>query len=135
MLDQHAIEAFLERVHSLRIAGETEAIVDLFDEDATFRIVGGAADWPFSGPAVGKAAIRTVIERLVGTFAFLEYRVEKAFFHGPDVSVHCAVKIRHNPSGRTVDTEVSDFLTFRDGKCVAYTQFADTALALELGRG
>jgi ketosteroid isomerase-like protein len=135
MLDKPAVEAFLANVHALRVAGDVEGLVALFDDEATFRIVGSAANWPFTEAAVGKDAIRTALRGLVDTFSFLEYRVERALIDGDDVSVHCALKVRHNPSGRIANTEVSDLMTFKNGRCLSYTQFADTALAIELSGG
>ena len=126
MLDLQTAEAFISQVRTLRVAGETDKLVDLFDDQGLFWIVG------IGEPAIGKQAIRQALEGLVDEFQFLEYRPILIFVHGNHASIRHGIKVRHRPTGTVVGTETSDFVEMKDGRCLSYTQYVDTALIARL---
>jgi ketosteroid isomerase-like protein len=123
--DQGSVESFLTDVRTARIAGDVEALMGHFAEDATFRIAGAGA------PAVGKDAIRDALAGLVEEFQYLEWNPTNVFVAGDELSIRSHVKMRHK-SGRVIETETSDFATLKDGKLSSYVQYVDTALLFEL---
>ena len=129
MLERHAVESFLSHLRTLRVAGDADKAAEHFTDDAVFRISG------FGEPTTGKAAIREALRGLMAEFAFLEFRPIHTLIDGDHVAMCSALKIRHEPSGRIVDTETFDFVTLKDGKIAAYHQYIDTRLAAELVAG
>ena len=126
MQDRANVETLLSDIRAARIAGDLETLAAMFAEDATFRIEG-------AGPPVsGKQAIREALRGLVDEFQFLEWRPIKTLVDGDEVSIRSRLKIRHSGSGKIVDTETSDFLTFKGDKCSSWVEYVDTALVGDL---
>ena len=121
MLDEAEAERFLEAMRVARVAGDAEAAADLFDDEAVFRIVGFEAD------ARGKAAVRAALEELIAVYEFLEWQPLKVFVAGDDIATQHRLKLRHRPTGTVVETQTSEFLSMKDGRCLSFTQYADTA--------
>ncbi len=135
MIDRTTAERLMSDVRDLRVAGDTDGIMALFGDGATFRIVGSATGWPFGEAVAGKDAIRAALADITERFEFLEYRAIKTLIDGDAAAVRCVAKVRHRSSGKVAETETSDFFTFEDGKCSSFTQYADTALAMEIAGG
>lgn len=119
-------ERFLNAMRAARIAGDLDAATDFFDEDAVFTIVGLGAD------VRGKAAIRDLLSGLIAQYEFLDWRPIQVFVDGDDIAVRHHLTLRHGPSGKVVETQTSEFLSMRDGRCRSFTQYVDTALVSAL---
>ncbi len=51
---------------------------------------------------------------------------------GSKAAVHARANVTSTVTGETVDTDLADFFTFKDGRIAAFVQFCDTALAGKL---
>ncbi|GEP00468.1 nuclear transport factor 2 family protein [Methylobacterium haplocladii] len=126
MLDRAAVEAFLDRMRRARIAGDCDALLELFDDDAVFTVVG-------LGPgARGKDAIRTALNGLIEQFEFVAWTPIEIVVNGDEIAVRHRLEARHTATGRTAETETSEFLSMKDGRCRSLTQYTDTALVAVL---
>lgn len=129
MLERSAVEQVWGKVRHARVAGDVEAIVAVFGDDATFRIVGHGE------PARGKAAIRAALDGLVRRYKFLTYDPIRIFVDGDEAAIRHRLVLQDRATGGTIETETADFLTIKDGRCAAYVQYIDTALAQRLAGG
>ncbi len=127
MLDVRQAEKFLQDLSTVRVAADVEALLEQFHDDATFRIVGVGM------PAIGKTVIPSALQALVGQFEFIEWQRLEVFVSGNALAVRHRLKVRDRTTGKVAETETSEFLTMRDGRCTSFVQFADTALVVALG--
>ena len=129
MLDLSTAQDFLTRLSVARVADDVDTLAGFFTDDAVFRIVG------FGEAATGKEAIRSALRGIIEEFEFLEWKQTKVFVNGNDLAAHHRLKVRHRKTGRTTDTETSEFLAMSNEHCSSFIQFADTALIQDLQRG
>lgn len=121
MLERAEAEDFMERMRRVRMAGDLEGAMDLFDDEAVFTLVG------LVGNIRGKSAIRDVLADLIDNYEFLDWQPISLFVDGDGLAVRHRLKVRHVPSGQVVDTESCEFVTLKQGRVETFTQYADTA--------
>lgn len=126
MIDRAAAEDFLERMRQARVADDLDALLDLFDAEAVFTVVGVGRG------ARGRDALRAALTDLVETFEFVSWTPIETFVSGNDIAVRHRLKVRHRATGREAETETSEFLSMKDGRCRSFTQYTDTALVAVL---
>ena len=128
MFDLPKAQDFLKNMASARIRGDVDAIMEFFQDDAVFRVVGVAT-------AEGRDDIRAAVQTLVHQFEFLEWDALDVVVHGGSIAVRQHLKVRSRQNGKVAETETAEFLTIKDGRCAAFTQYADTALVVALSQG
>jgi ketosteroid isomerase-like protein len=131
-MDRAAVESMLKDAYRARVAGDVEATVRHFTDDATFALAGAREASPVAVRCTGCERIRAVMGGLIDAFRFSEHEILAIFLDGPKAAVHTRFRVRSAATGEEAVTETVDLMTFRDGKIAAYTQFCDTALAAKL---
>lgn len=128
MIELCEAETFLTSLSTTRVAGDMDALMTLFHDDAIFAVVG------LGEPVNGKAAIHAAVQDLTDSFEFLEWRKLQSVVSNNEIAVRHYLKVRHRPSGTVAETATAEFITLRDGRCSSFIQYADTALVAALGR-
>lgn len=129
------VERVVRSAYAARKIGDLDAVMGHFADHAQFALAGSTAASPVPMSASGGAAIRTVMERLIASFEFHDVEMLDTIIDGDKAAVHWRVRVRATESGAEAVTEFVDILRVEGGRIVAFTQFADTALATSLLRG
>jgi ketosteroid isomerase-like protein len=132
MLDRAAVEKLVMDAYAARNARDLEAIMRMFRPDASFRLAGSAAAFPGAVEVRGEAQLRAAFEGLMQAFDFLEQKLVTSVIEGSRAAVQWQVRLRHNPTGKVVDTELFDLWTIDGGRIASLVQFCDTALVAGL---
>jgi ketosteroid isomerase-like protein len=134
MSDRSQFERLLKEVYAARKKGDVEGILRLFSVDAHFQMAGSISASPMPLRTAGVTEFRTVLERLIRTFEWVDQDIICMLIDGPRAAVHWRGKIRSSVTGETVDTELVDIVEVKDGRIVSFIEFCDTALATRLLR-
>ena len=132
MSDRSEIERILKEAYAARKRGDIDAILRLFSVDAHFQLAGSISASPIPLRTAGTSQFRTVLERLIRTFEWVDQQIICMLIDGPRAAVHWRGRIRSTVSGETVDTELVDIVEFKDGRIISFVEFCDTALATRL---
>ena len=134
MSDRSQIERLLKEAYATRKRGDVDGILRLFSVDAHFQMAGSISASPMPLRTAGVTEFRTVLERLIRTFEWVDQDIMCMLIDGPRAAVHWRGKIRSSVTGETVDTELVDIVEVKDGRIVSFIEFCDTALATRLLR-
>jgi ketosteroid isomerase-like protein len=134
MSDRSQFERLLKEVYATRKRGDVDGILRLFSVDAHFQMAGSISASPMPLRTAGVTEFRTVLERLIRTFEWVDQDIMCMLIDGPRAAVHWRGKIRSSVTGETVDTELVDIVEVKDGRIVSFIEFCDTALATRLLR-
>ena len=132
MTERFEIERVLEEAYAARKRGDVDGILRLFSADVHFQLAGSISASPIPLRTAGAAQFRTVLDRLVRTFEWVDQQILCMLIDGSRAAVHWRGKIRSTATGETVDTELVDIVEFKDGRIVSFVEFCDTALATRL---
>ena len=130
--DRVRIEAIVRAAYEARRRGDLDAVMQHFAPRAQFMLVGSPAASPVPSSALGIAAVREVLRRLMASFAFSEVELRTIIVQGSKAAVHWSARVRNPASRAEAETELLDLLTFEGDLIVSFKQFADTALAARL---
>ena len=132
MNDRTRIEAVVRAAYEARQRGDLDGVMAHFAPRAQFVLVGSSAASPVPASALGAAAVREVLRRLMASFEFSDVQLRAIMVEGDRAAVHWSARVRVPASGKEATTELIDLLAFEDDKIVSFRQFADTALAAQL---
>jgi ketosteroid isomerase-like protein len=128
MVDRASIDKLIRDAYAARSAKDLDAISRIFKQDAVFQLAGSQDIFPAAMRAQGNAQLVAMIKSLIEGFDFLDQKMLTSVIEGDKAAVHWSVKIKHNPTGKTFDTELLDLWTLEDGRVASLVQFCDTAL-------
>lgn len=126
-LDRELIEQRLHKLLELRAKGDWRGMVEFAAEDIVFEIRGDWTAFPHSKPIHGKKALAEALMRVVIQFEYLGTAVNDMVIDGDRVALRRTAKIRNRGTGRCAEVNFADFLRFRDGLVVEFTEIADSA--------
>jgi len=132
MTDRAGIEKLVRDCYAARVRGDVEGVMRFFDRNLQFEIVGDRAITPAAGRSVGADSFRAQLTSLVSTFTFHSHDIVSIVIDGTKAAVRARVKLTSAVTGRTVETELADFIEVKDGRIVSFAQFIDTALVATL---
>jgi ketosteroid isomerase-like protein len=133
--DRAIIDRIVTNAYAARAAKDIDAIAAIFKPDATFQIAGSPTTFPAAGQAVGEAQLRAAIGSLIQTFDFLDQKMLTSVIEDNKAAVHWRVHVKHNPSGKTFETELLDVWTIDGSRVSSLVQFCDTALVASVIAG
>ena len=107
--------------------GDIPAILNLLDENVTWKPVTGAADYvPTAGERHGKASVKEFF-KILGESVQFERFEPREFVAQDDKVVALGRYTGKTPGGRTFESEWVMIFTLRGGKVVTFQEFADSA--------
>lgn len=127
--------AICRDIYGRRARGDFEAALALFDDNATFRILGSRALIPAAGLRVGKAEIREAFIAFQVDFEMVDFDVDDFVADLPRMTyVSWHMTLRNRGTGAVAEIEGVDRLKWQDFKIVECVRYFDTALVAALAQ-
>jgi ketosteroid isomerase-like protein len=127
--------AICREVYGRRARGDFETALALFDDNATFRILGSRALISAAGLRVGKAEIREAFKAFEVDFEIVAFEVDDFVGDLPRAAyVSWHMTLRNRGTGAQADIEGVDRLKWRDYKIIECVRYFDTALVAALAQ-
>jgi ketosteroid isomerase-like protein len=131
-MTREEIEQLIRKLCAARIAGDLEDMMSCMGPDVHFQLVGDPMASPVPARSSGHDNIRPHLAGLVQAFKFHSEDIITLIVEGAKAAVRSRARITSTITGATVDTELADFIEFKDGRIVSFIQFCDTALAAKI---
>ena len=123
-MDRDDIADAIEEMYRARATNDAARVFNLFADGATFRIAGTSA---ISGTHCGRD-IATALQAIVANWRWVDHRIVSTAVEEDRAAIQYRVRLRHQPSGQVLETEILDLVTFEDdGRIAMMEEFADTA--------
>lgn len=117
----------IKRAYTARDGSDVEGLVATFHPEGLFTLMGSKSTLELSGSMQGHQTLRGAFGQLMADFSFEGREFLAELIDGNRAAIHSRATVRHQPSGKTVSTEILDLFRFEDGKIVELIEFADTA--------
>jgi ketosteroid isomerase-like protein len=125
----------IHRAYEARATGDIEGLMTAFHSHGAFELKGEQKHLQVAGLMEGHANVRAAMTSFVDTFKFVKRDIIATVVEGDRAVVHSRVAIRFIPTDTTVETDILDVFTFKDGKIIRLEEFADTAMVKHLMGG
>lgn len=123
--DRQRMEALVHRLIDLRAAGDVDGLVAFAAPDIVFKTGIGRAH-PFHAEYRGVEACANLVRNVNVSYENLGSRLNKLLIDGDRIAIHRTARIRNRGTGRAVDVDMWNFVTFRDGLIVEFAEYPDT---------
>lgn len=131
VLDRDLIE---QRVHALLgclVAGDIDGMVKYAAPDLAYT--GGTwRSYPFLKECKGREACLTMLREVNIYYETLGCEINRIAIDGDRVALHRRATIRNRGAGVVVDIDICNFLKFRDGLVVEFSEYPDTMAVARL---
>jgi ketosteroid isomerase-like protein len=127
MGNREVILDVIKQTYEARGRGDLEGLMTAFHPDAVFTLVGDKRALEATGSVHGHEGVREILRGFIATFDFVERQILSEVVEGDRAAVHSRLVVRYGPTKETRTADVLDLLTFKDGKIIELTEFADTA--------
>ena len=107
-------------------AGHLDALLERFDENIVWETPFPPDIVPYSGRLDGKAKVREFFEDLARTTEFAYFRPEEFVASGDKVVALGSYQATVRETGKSATSDFAMVFTVRDGKIVAFKEYADT---------
>jgi ketosteroid isomerase-like protein len=132
VLDRELIEKRVRALLEMRTAGDLRAMLDLAAEDIVYNVRGNWAAFPYTRPVHGKKLVADTLAMIAVQFENLGSVVHDFVIDGDRVALRRTAKIRHRGTGKVGEVDIADFVRFRDGLVVEFTEVADSMALAQL---
>ena len=126
MSSREEIEGLVSRLHAARDTQSVDQTLACIDQSCTFRVVGTDRLGPLTAAADTPEKLRGTAEALIGVWDLSGLRNVSVHIEGDTALAHRAGTVTYKPTGETMQTEMMEKITFKDGLIVEYLQFIDT---------
>jgi ketosteroid isomerase-like protein len=133
-VDRELIEQRLHMQFELRAKGDWRGWLEFAAEDISFDIRGNWAVFPYAKPIQGKKALAEALMMVVVQFENLGWVINDLVIDGDRVGLRRTVMVRNRGTGRIAELDVAEFIRFRDGLIVEFTEIVDSAALAKLDR-
>jgi uncharacterized protein len=134
-LDREMIEHRIRTIFERRAAGDLAGILEYAAEDIVYHAHGNWTLYPFSRPVHGKAAFTQMAAMIDVMFENLGSTIYELVIDGDRAALHRTSRMRNRGTGAVVSVDVCDFLRFRDGLVVEFSEYPDSAAIARLEAG
>jgi ketosteroid isomerase-like protein len=113
-----------------------ERIAAIIDDDIDWIIYGPVQVFPFAGQRHGRVAVLEALGGIAQDYLLERYEPRIIIVEGDRAAVMSEVDFQQRSTGRTVSTQLANFLRFRDGKLIEFREFSNSFDLVEqvLGR-
>jgi ketosteroid isomerase-like protein len=134
-MTQTDLLAICREIYGRRARGDFEAALALFDDNATFRLLGSRALITAAGLRVGKSEIREAFKAFEVDFEIVSFTVDDFSADMTRMAyVSWRMTLRNRGTGGMADIDGVDRLKWRDYKIIECTRYYDTALVAALAQ-
>jgi ketosteroid isomerase-like protein len=134
-IDRAWIEQAVRRLIDLRAAGNLSGMLDYIADDIQFLIRGNWIVFPYAEALRGKAAVAEALRNIGMQFENQGSTVNQMVIDGDRVAIWRTAHVRHRGTGLEADVEIADFVRFRDGLVVEFTEIADSVAFAPIDHG
>jgi ketosteroid isomerase-like protein len=131
-LDRDLIERRVHALLEMRAAGDLRGMLDHAAEDIVYNVQGNWSAFPYTRPVRGKKLVAEALAMIAMQFENLGSVVHDLVIDGDRIALRRSAKLRHRGTGKVRDVEVADFLRFRDGLVVEFTEVVDSLALAQL---
>ena len=133
-VDRELIEQRIHALADMRSRGDMAGMLEYAAPDIVFK--GGSwRSYPLQTACSGKEACGEMGRAVNVTYENMGPVVNQVLIDGDKVAVHRTARIRNRGSGTTVTVDICNFLRFRDGLVVEFSEYPDTAAIAALEGG
>jgi ketosteroid isomerase-like protein len=125
--NREAILEVIRRAYEARARGDLGALMEAFHPEGVFTLVGDKKALEVTGSVHGHAEVQEALRGYIATFDFVDRHILSEVVEGDRAAVHSCIVVRYGPTKDTWSADVLDLFTFKDGKIIELTEFADTA--------
>jgi ketosteroid isomerase-like protein len=131
-VDRELIERRVHTLLEMRAAGNLRGMLDYAAENIQYNVRGNWAAFPYTRPVKGKKLVAEALTMIAIQFEDLGSIVHDLVIDGNQVAMRRTVKLRHRGTGKVGEVDVADFVRFRDGLVVEFTEVADSMALAQL---
>jgi ketosteroid isomerase-like protein len=131
-LDRDLIERRVRRMVELRADGNISGMLEFAAPDIVYTN-GSWKHYPFNGRREGKAAVGEMGRQINIFYENLGSTINKLLIDGDRVALHRTASIRNRGTGKSVSVDIWNFLRFRDGLIVEFSEYPDTQAFASIG--
>jgi ketosteroid isomerase-like protein len=112
-----------------------ERIASMIDEDIDWIIYGPVQVFPFAGQRRGRIAVLEALGGIAQDYLLERYDPRIIIVEGDRAAVMSDVAFQQRSTGRTVSTQLANFLRFRNGKLIEFREFSNSFDLVEQALG
>jgi ketosteroid isomerase-like protein len=112
-----------------------DRVAEMIDEDIDWIIYGPVQVFAFAGHRRGRKAVLEALGGIAKEYVLERYEPRIILVEGDRAAVMSDVAFQQRSTGRTVSTQLANFLRFRDGKLVEFREFANSFDLVEQALG
>jgi ketosteroid isomerase-like protein len=131
-LDREMIEHRVRTIFERRAERDLRGILEYAAEDIVYNVQGNWTLYPFSRPARGKAIFAQMMAMVDAMYENLGSTIHELVIDGERVALHRTSKMRNRGTGAIIAIDVCDFLRFRDGLVIEFSEYPDSAAIARL---
>ncbi|MDE2363042.1 MAG: nuclear transport factor 2 family protein [Hyphomicrobiales bacterium] len=130
-VDRELIEQRIHALAEMRARGDMAGMLEFAAPDIVFK--GGTwLSYPLNARFEGREACKALSHAVLVAYENLGSTINKLLIDGDRVALHRTARIRNRGTGKTVSVEICNFLRFRDGLVVEFSEYPDTAAVARL---
>lgn len=131
-LDRDLVQQRIQALFAKRTAGDMGKVLELLAEDVQFSVKGHWTAFPYPGPARGKTMVAEAMATIIVQYEHCGSAVHEMIIDGDRVAVRRTAKIRHRGTGKVGNIEIADFIRFREGLLLEWTEVVDSMALAQL---
>lgn len=126
VLDREMIEHRIRTIFERRAEGDHAGIVEYLAEDIVYNVQGNWTLYPLSRPLRGKKNVAQAFMMVAAMYENLGSTIHELVIDGERAALHRTSKIRNRGSGATHTIDICDFLRFRNGLVIEFSEYPDS---------
>jgi ketosteroid isomerase-like protein len=134
VLDRELIEHRIRTIFERRADGNILGILEYAAEDVSYNVCGNWTLYPFSRPVRGKAVFAQALATIAVMYENLGSTIHELVIDGDRAALHRTSKLRNRGTGQVITVDVCDFIRFRDGLVIEFSEYPDSAALERLDR-
>jgi uncharacterized protein len=135
VLDREMIEHRIRTIFERRAANDIPGIVEYAAEDIFYNVRGNWTLYPFSRPAQGKEILAQALAVVNAMYENFGSTIHELVIDGERAALHRTSRMRNRGSGEMRSVDVCNFLRFRDGLVIEFSEYPDSAAIARLDGG
>jgi ketosteroid isomerase-like protein len=125
-VDRDLIEARIHAMLDRRVAKDLPGLITFFSDELEFELIGNWSIFPHARRARGKEAWVRALTTMYTEVENLGSTINDIVIDGEWAALRRSTRMRHYGTGRVDDIEVADFMRFRNGLVVEFTEIVDS---------
>jgi ketosteroid isomerase-like protein len=131
VLDRDLIERRVRAIFGCLVAGDLDGIEKYAAPDLAYT--GGTwRSYPFLKACHGRDACMAMLREVTIYFEILACEIDRIAIDGDRVALHRRARIRNRGAGVVVEIDICNFMRFRDGLVVEFSEYPDTMAVARL---